>query len=76
MAMENLLSEKIRIIDISGFFRYCYKQKDLISDKIPVIGIADDLAVLGLALKMSEPELKAFSAWRAAKNGSIQGEKA
>jgi len=37
----------------------------LINDRIPVIGIADDLAVLGLALKLSEPELKAFSAWRA-----------
>ncbi len=48
-----------------GAFLYLIKKKDLIPDRIPVIGIADDLAVLGLALKMSEPELKAFSAWRA-----------
>ena len=36
-----------------------------IPDGIPVIGIADDLAVLGLALKLSEKELQAFSEWRA-----------
>ena len=48
-----------------GAFLYLIKKKDLISDSIPLIGIADDLAVLGLALKLSEPELKAFSEWRA-----------
>ena len=48
-----------------GAFIYLIKRKDLIPDYIPVIGIADDLAVLGLALKLSEPELKAFAAWRA-----------
>ena len=36
----------------------------LIPDSIPIIGIADDLAVMGLALKLSEPELKAFTQWR------------
>ena len=49
-----------------GAFLYLIKKKDLIPDYIPVVGIADDLAVLGLALKLSEPELKAFSEWRAA----------
>ena len=47
---------------------YLLKRKDLISDSIPVIGIVDDIAVLGLALKLSEPELKAYAAWRDAKN--------
>ncbi len=47
-----------------GSFIYLVKRKDLINDKIPVLGIADDLAVLGLALKMSETELNAFKAWR------------
>ena len=47
-----------------GSFIYLIKKKDLISDKIPVIGIADDLAVLGLALKLSETELNAFKEWR------------
>ena len=47
-----------------GSFIYLLKKDDLISDKIPVLGIADDLAVLGLALKLSENELQAFSEWR------------
>ena len=40
-----------------------------ISDKIPVLGIADDLAVLGLALKLSGKELTEFSDWRKARSG-------
>ena len=50
-----------------GAIIYLIKKKDLIPDSIPVVGIADDLAVMGLALKLSEPELKAFSEWRAAR---------
>ena len=50
-----------------GAILYLIRKKDLIPDAIPVIGMADDLAVMGLALKMSEPELKAFSAWRDAR---------
>ena len=49
---------------------YLIKKKDLISDSIPVIGIADDLGVMALALKLSEPELKAFAEWRATKAGA------
>ena len=48
-----------------GAFIYLIKKNDLISDRIPVVGIADDLAVLGLALKLSDPELEAFKQWRA-----------
>ena len=47
-----------------GSFIDLLKKDDLISDKIPILGIADDLAVLGLALKLSENELQAFSEWR------------
>jgi len=54
-----------------GSFIYLVKQKDLISDKIPIIGLADDLGVLALALKLSEPELKAFSAWRAGQGAGV-----
>ena len=50
-----------------GAILYLLKKKDLISDGIPVIGIVDDIAVLALALKLSEPELKAYAAWRDAK---------
>ena len=51
-----------------GAIIYLLNRKDLIPDRIPVVGYADDLGVVLLALKMSEPELKAFSEWRAAKN--------
>ena len=54
-----------------GAALYLIKRKDLISDGIPVIGLADDLAVLGLALKLSEPELKAYSAWRDSRNTAL-----
>ena len=50
-----------------GAILYLLKRQDLIPDKIPVVGYADDLGVVLLALKLSEPELKAFSEWRAAK---------
>ena len=51
-------------------FLYLVKKKDLIPDNVPVIGIADDLAVLGLAIKLSEPELAAFKAFRDGKRGA------
>ena len=50
-----------------GSFLYLIKKKDLIPDNVPVLGIADDLAVLGLALKLSENELEAFSEWRSSR---------
>ena len=50
-----------------GAVLYLLKKKDLISDSVPIVGLADDLAVMGLALKLSELELKAFSEWRVAR---------
>ncbi len=47
-----------------GAILYLIKKKDLIPDSIPIVGHADDLAVMGLALKLSEKELKAFAEWR------------
>lgn len=52
-----------------GAVLYLIKKKDLISDSIPIVGHVDDLAVMGLALKLSEKELKAFSEWRAGQVG-------
>lgn len=46
-------------------FLYLVKGKDLINDGIPVLGYADDLAVIALAVKLNEPELEAFKAWKA-----------
>ena len=59
-----VVSPKV-IACLVGAVIYLVKKKDLIPDRIPLIGIADDLAVMGLALKLSEAELKAFSQWRA-----------
>ena len=43
---------------------YLVKGKDVIPDHIPVIGLADDTAVLVAALKFIEPELNDYRAWR------------
>ncbi len=47
-----------------GALLYLVKKKDLIPDSIPVIGLADDIAVWGLALHFVEPELNEYRAWR------------
>ena len=57
------VSSKV-ILCLVGAFLYLVKKGDLIPDDIPAIGIADDLAVLTLALKLSEPELKEYAAFR------------
>ena len=63
-----VVSPKV-IACLVGAALYLIKRKDLIPDSIPIVGHADDLAVMGLALKLSEQELRAFSEWRAARNG-------
>ena len=65
-----VVSPKV-IACLVGAILYLLKKRDLIPDSIPLIGIADDLAVMGLALKLSEPELKAFSEWRAAQGTQV-----
>jgi len=52
------------LVTIVAALLYLLKGKDLISDKIPVIGMTDDIAVLGVALKLIEPDLNAYRAWR------------
>ena len=52
------------LVTVVAALLYLLKAKDLISDKIPVIGMTDDIAVLGFALKLIEPELNAYKAWR------------
>ena len=64
-----VVSPKV-IACLVGAVIYLIKRKDLISDSIPIVGHVDDLAVLGLALKLSENELQAFSEWR---NGRTEG---
>ena len=57
------VSPKVVVL-LLGSFIYLIKKKDLIPDNVAVFGIVDDIAVLSLALKLSEPELEAFSEWR------------
>ena len=57
------ISPKV-IFSLVSAFIYLLKKKDLIRDNIPLLGYADDLAVLGVALKAVEPELEAFAAWK------------
>ncbi|MBR2683919.1 MAG: DUF1232 domain-containing protein [Atopobiaceae bacterium] len=56
------------IASLVAAFLYFVSNNDLIPDKIPLIGIADDLAVAAVAMKLCEPELNAFNAWREANN--------
>ena len=49
---------------IVGAFLYVVKGKDIIPDSIPLVGRADDIAVVALALKFVEPDIKAYKAWR------------
>jgi len=58
-----VVSPKV-IACLVGAFFYLINKKDLIKDSIPFVGYVDDLAVLGLALHLCEPELKAYAAWR------------
>ena len=43
---------------------YLLKGKDLINDKTPVVGYLDDVAVVGAAFLLAEPELNAYAQWR------------
>lgn len=55
------------VVSLVAAFLYFVKRDDLISDSIPLIGYADDLAIATVAMAISEPELNAFSAWQAQK---------
>ena len=67
-----VVSPKV-IACLVGAVLYLIKRKDLISDSVPIVGHIDDLAVMGLALKLSEQELQAFAEWRdGQKEGTVQ----
>lgn len=52
------------IVSLVTAFLYFVAAKDLIRDDIPVLGIADDLAVIAFVMKLNEQELKAYQQWR------------
>ena len=57
------VSPKVVISLVSAFI-YLIKQKDLISDDIPIVGYADDVAVATVVMAICEPELRAYQEWR------------
>ena len=57
------ISPKV-IISLVAAMLYLLTGKDIIPDKVPVVGYADDLAVFAAAFLINEPELKAYSQWR------------
>lgn len=60
------------VASVVAAFLYLVKQKDLIPDNVPVVGLVDDLAVVTAALKLNEPELEAFKAWQDANQSATQ----
>lgn len=56
------------VASLVAAFLYLVKRRDLISDNTPLLGLADDLAVVTIALKINEPELEAFKNWQARKS--------
>ena len=56
------------VASLVAVFLYLVKQKDIIPDNVPVLGIADDLAVVAAAMKLNEAELTDYANWRTANN--------
>jgi uncharacterized membrane protein YkvA (DUF1232 family) len=67
-----VVSPKV-IACLVGAILYLIRKKDLISDSIPLVGHVDDLAVMGLALRLSRKELDAFAQWREARLSGSEG---
>jgi len=64
------------VASLVSAFLYLITNKDLINDKIPVLGIADDLAVIALVMKLNEEELMAFKQWSEGKQSEAPQTKA
>jgi uncharacterized membrane protein YkvA (DUF1232 family) len=52
------------IIAIVGALLYFLSPIDLLPDFLPAIGLADDAAVIALALKLVHDDVKEYKAWR------------
>jgi uncharacterized membrane protein YkvA (DUF1232 family) len=47
-----------------GAILYLVKKYYLMPDDLPVMGISDEVAVVGTALRIVQPELERFKKWR------------
>ena len=54
------------IVAMIASLLYLISPKDLISDKLPVIGLLDDIAVVLLAWKYVIKDVEKYQAWRKA----------
>ena len=52
------------VASLVAAFLYFVKQKDLVPDNVPVVGVVDDLAVVAAAMAINKSELEAFAAWQ------------
>ena len=52
------------IAAVVGSLIYIFSPIDLIPDFIPVVGLLDDAAVLGLCLKSIDTDLKKYEKWK------------
>ena len=64
------------IISLVSSFIYLVKQKDIIADTVPLLGLLDDLAVATVAMAICEPELKAYAEWCEHKDAASDGDDA
>lgn len=53
------------ITALTGALIYVLSPIDLILDFIPFIGFLDDAVVIGLAIKLAQPDLEKYRAWKA-----------
>lgn len=64
-----VVSPKVIVTMVAAVI-YLLLGKDLIPDKTPVVGYADDLAVFVAAFALVDPELDAYAQWREDKGQS------
>ena len=55
------------IAALTGALIYVLSPIDLILDFIPGIGFLDDALVIGLAIKLAQPDLEKYRAWKTAR---------
>ena len=62
------------IIAVVGALIYFLSPIDLLPDFFPAIGLVDDAAVIGVALKLVHDDVKEYKAWREKGNAATENE--